>query len=475
MKVRGEDFCTTRIQQDPHGLIPLEGNDDANAGFRSVNEVTAPPKEFTQWVKHNQERIVRAKSLPYFLRDNGAIKNGEWRYNQRTVLVKRKIRTQAQIDDIQTRWNIKRLKDSGEYGSAFRDVKRISEQYGVSVDKWEEFLRNPLSISATGVTKGLDEVIDWYYDEKRRVYLEYKRNVDVMDRLISRGENLGIRGKRISAAVKEEIELLNNRTDKFAYGASSEYMKKVKSLFMRYDKQLKAIESLRIKIKDLWSRHISGTSGLDIVVSKLGTKSGIAYHPVSKVSSILHSSDIADRLGGGDLTKGSCSSLAFAYAANKGGLDVLDFRGGESRIFFADATNIFDIVRRCGGVVKKGKDNIALGNLLLQSIEDGKEYYFTCGRHAAIVRRNPYYGMFSGNEYEYLELQHPSSNGFKPLTDYELEHRFGTSTTISRYERYEDCIIEISKLYSDPNYQTLMGYINTLETSQMKGSGGYIR
>ena len=453
----------------------LSGNADANTGFRSVNEVAAPPKVFNDWVRDNQERIVRAKSLPYFLRDNGVIKNGEWVYNKRTVLRKRKNRTQAQIDDIQMRWNIKRLNDTGEYSSAFRFVKRISEQYGVSANKWEEFLRKPLIIGTTGTTKGLDEVIDWYYDEKRRVYLEYKKNVDVMDRLASRGESLGVRGKRISVAVKGEIELLNSRTDKFAYGASVEYMKKVKNIFMKYDKQLKAIESLRTKIKDLWSRHISGTSGLDIVVSRLERKAGIGYNPVSKTSSILHSSDIVDRLGGGDLTKGSCSSLAFAYAANKGGLDVLDFRGGSSRDFFAGGVNIFDIVKRCGGIVKKGNDNIALGNQLLQNIEDGKEYYFTCGRHAAIVRKNPYFSMLGGNEYEYLELQHPYRNGWKPLSDYELENRFGTSTTKFKNNNYEDCIIEISKLYNNPDYQTLMGYINTSETSQMKGTSGYIR
>ncbi len=39
----------------------------------SVNKVTSMPKEFTQWVEKNQKRIARAKSLPYFLKDNKKI------------------------------------------------------------------------------------------------------------------------------------------------------------------------------------------------------------------------------------------------------------------------------------------------------------------------------------------------------------------------------------------------------------------
>lgn len=42
---------------------PLDGN--------SVNRVEDVPKEFTKWVEDNRDRMARAKSLPYFLRDNG--------------------------------------------------------------------------------------------------------------------------------------------------------------------------------------------------------------------------------------------------------------------------------------------------------------------------------------------------------------------------------------------------------------------
>ena len=42
--------------------------------------------------------------------------------------------------------------------------------------------------------------------------------------------------------------------------------------------------------------------------------------------------EIVARVGGGDRTDGSCASVGLAYAANRGGSDVLDFRDGDSRV-----------------------------------------------------------------------------------------------------------------------------------------------
>lgn len=44
------------------GEEPLQG---------SKNEVKDMPPQFKKWVDENQDRIARAKTLPYFLRDNG--------------------------------------------------------------------------------------------------------------------------------------------------------------------------------------------------------------------------------------------------------------------------------------------------------------------------------------------------------------------------------------------------------------------
>lgn len=40
------------------------------------------PDNFNDWVKENEERIANAKSLPYFLKDNGVMKEGKWEYGK---------------------------------------------------------------------------------------------------------------------------------------------------------------------------------------------------------------------------------------------------------------------------------------------------------------------------------------------------------------------------------------------------------
>ena len=70
----------------------------------------------------------------------------------------------------------------------------------------------------------------------------------------------------------------------------------------------------------------------------------VEHRPVQKLSQSLSSDEIIERLAGGDMTKGSCSSLAFAYIGNKNGLDVLDFRGGNSQYVFSMNSNIKKIL-----------------------------------------------------------------------------------------------------------------------------------
>lgn len=43
--------------------------------FRSKEEVKRVPKEFVLWIKNNQDRISKATSLPYFIRDNSKYVN----------------------------------------------------------------------------------------------------------------------------------------------------------------------------------------------------------------------------------------------------------------------------------------------------------------------------------------------------------------------------------------------------------------
>ena len=147
---------------------------------------------------------------------------------------------------------------------------------------------------------------------------------------------------------------------------------------------------------------------------------GVEYRQIETHKTALSESEIIDRLGGGDLTKGSCSSLAFAYAGNTGGYDVLDFRDGFSRSTFAHKGTIDEIANLPGvnGIVIKDYNDFAAVNKLLGMVEESKEYYLGTGKHSAIIRKIE-------NNFEYLELQSPTDNGFKPLTKEVLKKRFG--------------------------------------------------
>lgn len=194
----------------------------------------------------------------------------------------------------------------------------------------------------------------------------------------------------------------------------------------------------------------------------------VNYNAVSELPKTLTETEIIGRVGGGDLTQGSCSSLAFTYCANRIGLNVLDFRDGESRRFFSRTGNIAEIARKLGGVVEESKNNFTVAHKLLKMVEVGKEYYFTCGQHAAVVRR-------TATGLEFLELQSATSNGWKPLNDTVLKYRFGAKKSCTRGGftlSMQDCLIELSLFKGNSGFKKIMGYINTAESEQKKGSKG---
>lgn len=175
-------------------------------------------------------------------------------------------------------------------------------------------------------------------------------------------------------------------------------------------------------------------------------------------------------MGGADKTKGSCSSAALAYAANKNGYDVRDFRGGDSRLFFARTGNIRRIAEIDGvtGFKEMSTNDYTATKKILANVEKGKEYYLATGKHAAIVRR-------AESGFEYLELQSkPENNGFKPLNNDKLKWRFGCqkSHTVAgvKYET-TTVLIDVDTL-KGAEVKEMFSYINTSEEQQQKGAGG---
>lgn len=198
---------------------------------------------------------------------------------------------------------------------------------------------------------------------------------------------------------------------------------------------------------------------------------GIARRPAQKYTTQPTETEIIERLSGADKTKGSCASLSFAYAGNKNGIDVLDFRGGMSQRAFSSMNNIEAIAKLPGvdGIIVKGKNDFTNAHQLLQSVQDGKEYIFTAGKHAAIVRK-------TATGYDYLELQSGwRKNTWYELDDLQLRHRFGcrkSHTTYGMAYETREALIDIDKLKGNSAFEQLLDFINTATGSQMKGVGG---
>lgn len=202
-------------------------------------------------------------------------------------------------------------------------------------------------------------------------------------------------------------------------------------------------------------------------------KFGVDYNPVKMHDAPLTEEEIIATIGGGDKTAGSCASLGLVYVGQKQGFDVLDFRGGKSQDFFSTKHNLDKITAFVpeGSVIKSvARSYITSGAKILKSAEVGKEYYFYCGRHAAIVRKT------TQGKLQYLELQTKNSNGwtnFNGNLRYTLANRFGCKATAGR--DVSGTMIDIDAFKDSDDFRAILGYINTASDAQKKGVGGFAK
>ena len=180
-----------------------------------------------------------------------------------------------------------------------------------------------------------------------------------------------------------------------------------------------------------------------------------------------------DLLGGGDRTSGSCASLALAYFGNLSGLVVRDFRGGASMRWFSTVGHIKQIanLNNVSSIVETNRSAIKAAQQALAQMQAGRQYFLCVGQHAAVVE-------LRGNSYQYLELQTNHSNGWHELTAADLRSRFGCtkSRTIGGMRIDQEAIlIDGTTLIGNPDVMATMGYINTADDMQLKGSGGHAK
>lgn len=159
-------------------------------------------------------------------------------------------------------------------------------------------------------------------------------------------------------------------------------------------------------------------------LKQISSNGNLVYNPVMNHSNALSESEIISALAGGDRTSGSCASVGLAYIGQKQAWNLLDFRDGESRRFFASSYKLRTLSMADDLKVLRveGASSITVGNRLLKMCENGKEYYLSVGRHAAIVRKT------DDGILQYLELQSSSRSGwinFNGNPRYTLKNRFG--------------------------------------------------
>lgn len=200
---------------------------------------------------------------------------------------------------------------------------------------------------------------------------------------------------------------------------------------------------------------------------------GIDYKEVQNLPTKLTEDQIIEKLGGGDMTTGSCSSLAFSYAGNLCGYDVTDFRGGDSTKFFSRNGNIKEIASLPNvksRIINNTNDFKAVHEIVKDMPQD-KEFYLATGKHASIIRR-------IDDQFYYLELQSATENGYKPLSDAVLKRRFGCQKSHSVYgQKLETStiLIDAESLGKNAEFKNILGYMNTATDKQKKGAWGHVR
>lgn len=241
------------------------------------------------------------------------------------------------------------------------------------------------------------------------------------------------------------------------------------------EKYLKEAQKISPKTPNLKNSQKGGKinfTAVETTTSKALQSNGIDYNEVLLHPDILTDEEIIHTVAGGDLTSGSCASVALAYAGQKQGWNVLDFRDGESRNWFSSKVNKVNMFKDLGVktiVSDSAKSNLTNGKRILEQLQEGSEYYLSVGRHAAIVRKN-------NGVLQYLELQspNPDRNGWNDFGDVAatLKYRFGCTSSSAYYSTAY--ATDISQLNGD-DFRTILGYINTDTAKQRKGAAGNVR
>ena len=326
---------------------------------------------------------------------------------------------------------------------------------------YEGINREPREITDTEK----DEILRRYNLEQKQRYYErnYRRNMRIGNGCLDQ-QNADVYFGRAREYKNRLIELCDNNPD-----------------VLRLDKQrlsLRGILSvdnagrIRVQKPRKQKQSITHTDAYNNLMNRLSSNN-VDFLKVKKLRNKLSIDKIIERLAGGDITSGSCASVGLAYVGNRNGLDVLDFRGGASQQFFSSRFNLDELTRilpEDSVMTSVARSYITSGNRLLQQVEQGREYYFVCGRHASIVRRN------EDNVLQYLELQSSTRSGwtdFNANPRHTLSTRFGCRNTTGRDVTV--FMVDVESFQDNEEFREILGYINTNASEQRRGASGYAK
>lgn len=455
-------------------ILKNEGELDEAEDTPSENEIREMPEVFRSWQKKNADRIKRALEsgkAPYFLAQNQLILIKQQRKDilkfAKENIVGKSIFYKPLNKEIH--FTVKGMKEAINQphkhlflkNEALKNIEELiqnGEYLGKSIDTknrdavYHYINTNINKEPSTIVLKECRSKITFYSFTETRV-----KNNEPID---SRRSGFTVRRGYLKAHYTAKIERNSKKTKPTSKEISA----------LRHSKRSpEQIES----IKKRWAERAEKQKAFNTVFEYIEKKK-VLYKEVMPLKKELSEKDIISRVGGGDMTEGSCSSLAFAYAGNKCGLDVLDYRGGISQDVFSRSGFIKEITKGVGGLVINEYNDYDAANKIFEFLSIGKEYYFAIGKHAAIIRKT------DNGVIEYLELQshYDERNTWHLLNKASLKRRFKVQTAYRKYGmKWEPptSLIDIDLLKNNAKIKKLLGYINTNEADQMKGAKGRIK
>ena len=280
-----------------------------------------------------------------------------------------------------------------DYDFMTEDVYHKEDYY------WDPVLKKTVyDPDGTKRIKCYEELAKNETDEKKKKKYEetakkYKDDLDAKNNSTKSNEN----EKKKEAETKKE-ETTPNETNTNEEPQNKEETKESIEKNIEHEKNVKSREGS--KQKNISKNKEDNTPDDEYIIKTDEKKSymcmwmqslleadGVKYKRVRNLSKKLTDDEIIRKIGGKDLTTGSCVSLACAYIANKNGLDVIDYRGGNSCENFK---NFYKHIHNLPGVITKEykfKNESDSTVKILTKLKPNKEYYISLGTHDAIFRK----------------------------------------------------------------------------------------